>query len=69
MTEGQYLVLWQVYRKVPKKGFWNLLLGKKMVKQEEVIQVFDTEEIAEHGFKNLKQNGCIKPLLLKVLKE
>ncbi len=69
MTEGQYLVMWQVYKRVPKKGFWNVVFGKKMLKQEQVIHSYESEEIAEYGFKNLKSNGCTKPLLLKVIKE
>jgi len=69
MTEGKYLVMWQVCKKSPKKGFLNTLLGKKILRTEQIIHSYDSEEIAEYGFKNLKSNGCTKPLLLKVIKE
>jgi len=69
MNEDRYLVIWQVYKKIPKRGFFNSLFGKKMKRSEPIVQTFDSEEIAEYGFKNLKSNGCIKPLLLKVIKE
>lgn len=69
MSEGKHIVIWQVCKKAPKKGFWNSLFSKKMIQQENVIHSYDSEEIAEHGFKSLKSNGCMKPLLLKVLKE
>ena len=69
MTEGKYLVMWQVYKKIPKRGILNLVFGKKRVKAEQVVHTYDSEEIAEYGFKNLKSNGCTKPLLLKVLKD
>ncbi len=68
MDEGKYLVIWQVNKEVQKKGLLNFLFGKKMTRQEQVIHSYDSEEIAEYSFKNLKSNGCMKPLLLKVLK-
>ena len=69
MNKEKYLVMWEVYKKVPKKGFWNLLFGKKLLKIEQIVHSYNSEEIAEYGFKNLKSNGCIKPILLKVIKE
>lgn len=69
MNEGRYIVMWQICKRIPKKGFFNALLGKKMPRVEQVVHYYDSEEIAEFGFKNLKSNGCIKPLLLKVIKE
>lgn len=69
MTEGTYLVMWQVRKSIPKRGFWNMLLGKRIRRTEQVIHTYDSEEIAEYGFKNLKSNGCMKPLLLKVIKK
>lgn len=69
MTEGKYLVTWQIYKKVPKKGLWNLLFGKKILRTKQIVHSYDSEEIAEYGFKNLKANGCTRPLLLKVIKE
>lgn len=69
MTEGTYLVMWQVYKTRTKKGFLNMLFGKKVRRTEQVVHSYDSEEIAEYGFKNLKSNGCTRPLLLKVIKE
>lgn len=69
MTEGQYLVMWQVYKNRQRKGFLNMLLGKKVKRTEQIIHSYDSEELAEYGFKNLKSNGCTKPLLLKIIKE
>lgn len=69
MTEGKYLVMWQVYKNSPKKGFWNMLFGKKIRRTEQIIHSYDSEEIAEYGFKNLKSNGCMKPVLLRIIKD
>ena len=69
MTEGKYLVMWQVHKRVPKRGWFNTLFGKKRTKKEQVVHSFDSEEIAEYGYQNLKTNGCMKPVLLKVLRE
>lgn len=69
MDKERYIVMWQVCKKVPKKGFWNLLFGKKRLRTEQIVHRYDSEEIAEYGFKNLKSNGCMKPVLLKVIKE
>jgi len=68
MTEGQYLVMWKIDKRIQKKGLLNSLFGKKMRKTEHVVHSYDSEEIAEYGYKNLKSNGCIKPVLLKVLR-
>ncbi len=69
MTEGKYLVMWQVYKRIPMKGIWNSLVGKKIFRAEQVVHSYNSEEIAEFGFRNLKSNGCTRPLLLKVIKE
>ncbi len=69
MTEGTYLVMWQVHKTIRKKGFLNSIFGKKTVKKEKIVHIYDSEEIAEYGYKNLKTNGCMKPVLLKVLRE
>ncbi len=69
MTKGKYLVMWQVRRRVPKEGLINSLLGKKKNITEPVIHSYESEEVAEYGFQNLKSNGCIKPVLLKVIRE
>ena len=69
MIEGKYLVMWRINKRIQKKGFWNSIFGKKMLRTEQVIHSYGSEEIAECGFKNLKSNGCMKPLLLKVLKD
>lgn len=72
MTEGEhdrYVVMWLAYRKFPKKGILSMLLGSKVRTLEPKIMRYDSGEIAEHSFKNIKSNGCIRPLLLKVIKE
>ncbi|MBL7100667.1 MAG: hypothetical protein ISS23_01795 [Nanoarchaeota archaeon] len=69
MTEGKYLVMWQIYKKIPRNGVLNSLFGKKKVWGEKIVHCYDTEEMAEFGFNNLKSNGCIKPILLKVIRE
>jgi len=69
MTEGKYLVVWQRYKKIPKRGILNSVFGKKYLRREQIVHSYNSEELAEFGFNNLKSNGCIRPLLLKVIKE
>jgi len=69
MTKGNYIVMWQICKKIPKRGFLNSLFGKKQLQREKIIHSYNTEEMAEFGFDNLKSNGCMKPVLLKIVKE
>ena len=67
--KGEYLVLWHMGVKQAKRGFWNGLLGKKTQRVRPIIHRYDTAEVAEYGFRNLKSKGGYRPLLLKVIKE
>ena len=69
IDEVGYLVMWHAYKRVQKKGIMNFLLGKKETIARPIMQRFESQEMAEHGFRNLKLNGCIKPLLLKIVRE
>ena len=67
--EGEYLVMWHIYKRVQKKGVMNFLLGKKETIAKPVIQRFGSQEMAENGYRNLKLNGCPNPMLLRIVRE
>ena len=66
--EGQYLVMWHTWQPVQKQGFWNKLLGKKVRLLQPMIHAYDTQEIAEYGYNNIKSNKGYKPCILKVVR-
>jgi len=68
MNKGNYLVLWHICQEVKRKGVWNWIVGKKVRRMKPIVHSYETEEIAEFGFRNIKSFGA-NPILLKVLKE
>ncbi len=66
--EGQYLVMWHTWQGVRKKGFWNRLTGRRVRLLQPMIHAYDSQEIAEYGYNNIKSNGGFKPCILKVIK-
>ncbi len=67
-NQGQYLVMWHTWQKIQKGGFWNKLIGKKIRLLKPIIHAYDSEEIAEYGYNNIKANRGYKPCILKVVK-
>ena len=63
-----YLLLWQVKKRIPQTGFINALTGKTIKKVKTFVQRFDSKTVAEYGFHSIKRDGY-KPLLLKIIKE
>lgn len=66
--EGQYLVMWHTWQPVPKRGFWNKLLGRKIRLLQPMVHTYDSLEVAEYGYDNIKSNKGYSPCILKVIK-
>jgi hypothetical protein len=61
--------MWHICQEVKKRGLWNKLAGKKVRRLKPIVNSYETQEIAEYGFRNIKSFGGKKPVLLKVLQE
>jgi len=59
--------MWHMHRPV-KTNVLDKLFGRKKSQLQPVMHVYNTQELAEYGFRNIKANGGYKPYLLKVLK-
>lgn len=66
---GAYIVMWHMAKRQKKLGLWNILTKKETKRLKPIMQRYETEEIAKYGYKNIKNNGGIKPYLLKVISE
>ncbi len=66
--EGRYLVMWHTWQPVQKRGLWNRLMGRKIRLLQPMVHSYDSEEIAEYGYNNIKSNRGFKPCILKVVK-
>lgn len=66
--EGQYLVMWHTWQPVSKRGFLNKLLGRKIRLLQPMIHAYNSLEIAEYGYNNIKSNKGYSPCILKVVK-
>ncbi len=69
MERGEYLVMWQVCKKIPISGMLNRLLGRYRKVVVPMFKRYDSEEIANYGYRIIKSNTGAKPMLLKVVKE
>lgn len=58
--------MWHMYK--PTKGVVNKLLGRNGGQLKPIMHTYNTAEIAEYGFQNIKANGGYKPYLLKVIR-
>ena len=66
--EEQYLVMWHTWQPVQKRGVWNRLLGRKVRLFQPMIHSYDSLEVAEIGYTNIKHNLGYKPCILRVVK-
>ncbi|MEA3378019.1 MAG: hypothetical protein U9Q69_00100 [Nanoarchaeota archaeon] len=68
-NRGEYIVMWHMLQEISKPGFLNKIIGNCTKRLKPIIQRYESEEVATFGYTNIKNNGGIKPYLLKVIRE